>query len=85
MISNRGTTLPLFRHPPLTVLHFIQKDRHAHVILPLFVMSICDLAPDLGIRHLYLIKYIWPNLQLFQFRFNIQKNIQNFGSALAVF
>ena len=43
------------------------------VILPLFVMPICDFAPDLGIRHLYLIKYIWPNLQLFQFRFNIKK------------
>jgi len=85
LFLKRSTTLLLFRHPLLTVLHFIQKDRNAHVILPLFVMPICDFAPDLGIRHLYLIKYIWPNLQLFQFRFNIQKIIQNFGSILAVF
>ena len=53
----RSTTLLLFRHPPLTVLYFIQKDRNVHVILPLFVMPIYDFAPDLGIRHLYLIKY----------------------------
>ena len=73
LFFKRSTTLPLFRRPPLTVLHFIQKDRNAHVILRLFVMPVCDFAPDLGIRHLYLIKYIWPNLQLFQFRFNIKK------------
>jgi len=59
LFLKRSTTLPIFRHTPLTVLHFIQKDRNAHVILPLFVMPICDFASDLRIRHLYLIKYIW--------------------------
>jgi len=42
MISKRSTTLPLLRHPPLTVLNFIQKDMNAHAILPLFVMPNCD-------------------------------------------
>ena len=47
MISNQGTTLLLFRHSPLTVLNFVQNDRNAHMILPPFVMSICDFTPHL--------------------------------------
>jgi hypothetical protein len=52
VISKRSTSLPLLRHPPLTVLIFIQKDINAHVILPLFVMPICDFAPDLELDFL---------------------------------
>jgi len=73
MISKRISTLPLFRYPPLTVLNFVQNDRNALLILPLFVKPICDFTPNLGIRHLYLLKYIWHNLQLFQFRFDVEK------------
>ena len=47
VISKRSTSLPLLHHPPLMVLNFIYKDRNAHVILPLFVMHICDFTPDL--------------------------------------
>ena len=34
MISKRSNTLPLFRHPPLTVLNFVQKDRNDLLICP---------------------------------------------------
>jgi len=47
MFSKRNITLPLFRHPPLTVLTFIQNDKDAHVIFPLVSKAICDLTPDL--------------------------------------
>ena len=42
MISKRSTSLPLLRHPPITVLNFVQKDINAHAILPLFVMPNYD-------------------------------------------
>jgi hypothetical protein len=32
------------------VLNFVQKDGNAHVILPLFVMPICDFTPDLELE-----------------------------------
>ena len=51
VISKRSTSLPLLRHPPLTVLNFVQNDRNALVILPLFVVPICDFTLDFGIRH----------------------------------
>ena len=42
MISKRSISLSLLRHPPLTVLNFVQKDMNAYEILPLFVMPNCD-------------------------------------------
>ena len=42
LCRSRSTNLPLLRHPPLTVLNFVQKDMNAHAILPLFVMPNCD-------------------------------------------
>ena len=51
VISNGGTTLPLFRRSPLTVLNFVQNDINALLILPLFVVPICDFTLDFGIRH----------------------------------
>ena len=42
LCHSRSTSLPLLRHPPLTVLNFVQKDINAHAILSLFVMSNYD-------------------------------------------
>ena len=73
MILKWSSTLPLFYHPLLTVLNFVQKDRNALLILPLFVKPICDFTPNLTSVSPWLLKYIWHNLQLFQFRFDVEK------------
>ena len=47
---------------------FCQKDRTAHVILPLFVMPICDFTPHLELHiYIYIVyadknDYIWSNI-----------------------
>ena len=68
MISKRSTSLSLLRHPPLTVLNFVQKDMNAQAILPLFVMPNCDFTLIWNETFL-----LYAILQLFELRFNIDK------------
>ena len=68
LFHSRSTSLPLLRHPPRTVLNFVQKDMNTHAILPLFVMPNCDFTLIWNETFL-----LYAILQLFELRFNIDK------------
>ena len=65
MISERSTSLLLFRHPPLTVLNFVQNDKNAHVIL-LRLLCLFVILPliwnDTFILYVDKNDYIWSNI-----------------------
>ena len=53
----------MLRHPPLTVLNFVQKDMNAHTILPLFVMPNYDFTLiKFGQTYLAQLAIIWTQI-----------------------